>query len=374
MHMKKIDSLTSLRFFAAACIVLGHGASRFHYSFSLFDLRHGVTFFFVLSGFILCYTYANVDWKQNYRDFFAARIARLYPASLVTSVAAVLVLAPIANAEDVVRLLVNSLLLQAWIPVGSWHYAFNAVTWSISTEMFFYVVFPLALAFLRRTQVFLVCLLIPAATMILLASALDLSSTEGGPKATAWGLIYVNPVSRVTEFLSGMLAYKFSRRVLNSSGKWSTAKGTLIELGAVALLLSCMVLATYAGGHLLKELAPRFGIYVQVISPFPFMALFILVMSQEKGLLSKWLSCRFLVYLGEVSFSLYLVHQLVVRWMFAKYQVLVSANLVPAYFFYWGFSLILAMMLFHLVEKPLRQPLRKLLRGDSAVARPIVYP
>jgi peptidoglycan/LPS O-acetylase OafA/YrhL len=78
--MKKIDSLTSLRFFAAACIVLGHGASRFHYRFDLFDLRHGVTFFFVLSGFILSYTYANFDWKNNYRDFFAARIARLYPA------------------------------------------------------------------------------------------------------------------------------------------------------------------------------------------------------------------------------------------------------------------------------------------------------
>jgi peptidoglycan/LPS O-acetylase OafA/YrhL len=282
----------------------------------------------------------------------------------VTTVSAVILLAPISNADDAVRLLANSLLLQAWIPMGSWHYSFNAVTWSISTEMFFYAVFPLALILLRRTSAFVACMLVPAAAMILLASALDLSPVEGGPKATAWGLIYVNPVARVTEFLCGMLAYKLARRLSNAARVWSIAKGTVVELGTFALLLCFMALATYAGIYLLKDVAPRLAIYVQVIAPFPFMAAFIMVMSLEKGLFSKWLSHRFLIYLGEVSFSLYLVHQLVVRWMFIKYDGLIASHWALAYIFYWACSLALAMLLYHLVEKPLRLPIRKLLRGE----------
>ena len=67
----QIDSLTSLRFFAAAMIVVGHGGSSsyFSYSVNFLDLRNAVSFFFVLSGFILSHAYSNFDFDKDKRSF-----------------------------------------------------------------------------------------------------------------------------------------------------------------------------------------------------------------------------------------------------------------------------------------------------------------
>ena len=124
-----------------------------------------------------------------------------------------------------------------------------------------------------------------------------------------------------------------------------------------------MIVGTYIGKHTLNETAPQLSVWVQVISPFPFIALFIAIMRQEKGGVSRALSWTALVYLGEISFSLYLTHQIVVRWMFLHYETKIHEYPVLGYISYWLISLLLATILFHLVEKPLRAPLRKLMRG-----------
>ena len=82
MRMKKLDPLTSLRFFAAAMIVIGH-SHRLIGSLNLantFSLAQGVSFFFVLSGFILAYNYPSLPTKSDVLHFFKARIARIWPA------------------------------------------------------------------------------------------------------------------------------------------------------------------------------------------------------------------------------------------------------------------------------------------------------
>src|SRR5580765_5922555 len=79
---KKLEVLTSLRFFAAALIVVQHSRG----SFGLpeqwgepFMFDQGVAFFFVLSGFILTYVYPSLDTFGR-RRFVLARIARVWPA------------------------------------------------------------------------------------------------------------------------------------------------------------------------------------------------------------------------------------------------------------------------------------------------------
>jgi peptidoglycan/LPS O-acetylase OafA/YrhL len=85
--MKQIKCLTSLRFFAAAMIVVFHSVNAFRVWDNAkipFPLGQGVSFFFVLSGFILTYVYPSVGGGRGIRDFYVARIARIWPAHFVT--------------------------------------------------------------------------------------------------------------------------------------------------------------------------------------------------------------------------------------------------------------------------------------------------
>jgi peptidoglycan/LPS O-acetylase OafA/YrhL len=77
-----LRGLTSLRFFAAAMIVVGHGAGEFGFQLdadALFALNTGVSFFFVLSGFILYYNYPVLPDRAAVSRFYLARFARIWP-------------------------------------------------------------------------------------------------------------------------------------------------------------------------------------------------------------------------------------------------------------------------------------------------------
>ena len=141
----RLDTLTSLRFFAAAAIVIGHAHSSFG-SAGLaisFPLDQGVSFFFVLSGFILAYTYPNLREVSSVRHFWIARFARIWPAHLATLLLVTIVAPNMPPVEHRLSItLANILLLQSWLPFRDSILSYNGVAWSISTEFFFYLCFP----------------------------------------------------------------------------------------------------------------------------------------------------------------------------------------------------------------------------------------
>ena len=137
--MPRIDSLTSLRFFAAALVMAGH-AGNAPWSptgpVTLLEPRNGVTFFYVLSGFILAYAYGAMDPRRGARDFLVARVARIWPMHLAMLLVAAFVFTPPALAGgqplEILKFVANALLLQAWVPSQDWYYSYNAVSWSLS--------------------------------------------------------------------------------------------------------------------------------------------------------------------------------------------------------------------------------------------------
>jgi peptidoglycan/LPS O-acetylase OafA/YrhL len=140
----KLDALTSLRFFAAAMIVLGH-SHRLFGSFgaaTTFSLAQGVSFFFVLSGFILAYNYPVLKTPVQIAGFFKARFARIWPAHLA-AIALLFILTGDFNIggltqdQAVFTALANLFLIQSFVPLRDVFLTFNGVAWSISTEMFF---------------------------------------------------------------------------------------------------------------------------------------------------------------------------------------------------------------------------------------------
>ena len=140
-----IPSLTSLRFFAAFSIFIVHARNHnlLPDSFlSSFDLSQAVSFFFVLSGFVI--TYAYLGRRYSILQFYRLRFARVWPAFLFSTIFAIVLVPrslylPASQSLSATILFgfLNLIGLQAWFPIPSVFFSFNAVCWSISVESFF---------------------------------------------------------------------------------------------------------------------------------------------------------------------------------------------------------------------------------------------
>src|ERR1700745_1382279 len=126
-RLPRLEALTSIRFAAAAIIVIHHTPGFFALSWPLWGRVQwdaGVTFFFVLSGFIMMYTYAGSLQAIGARAFWVRRIARIWPAHVI-ALLLILILLPQAQwttseSPTAVSFVANLFLLQAWIPM--WDY------------------------------------------------------------------------------------------------------------------------------------------------------------------------------------------------------------------------------------------------------------
>lgn len=138
---RKLNALTSLRFFAAAIIVLYHSQGNFgiaENAWPAFNLSQGVSFFFILSGFILTYVYPSLKHIGT-RRFWLARVARIWPAHVAAFIL-LFALLPVSlrsaaagpTAYNFPVAVLNLLLVHAWIPIQSNIVSFNSVTWSLS--------------------------------------------------------------------------------------------------------------------------------------------------------------------------------------------------------------------------------------------------
>jgi len=312
----RLDQLTSLRFFAALAVVASHlwplaeypnalqGVARtlFHEGYA------GVSFFFMLSGFILAHTYQAklISGAVSRGKYLALRLARIVPLHWLVS----LPLAGFALWEsgwgEVPKVAVNLALLQAWVPNPDWYFTVNEPSWSLSDEAFFYACFA-GLAFwpLRRLGWFAAGLLALNVGVVAwrLSSGHGAVIVEDRNTLTHW-LTYIDPVARLLDFVVGMLVYRLPRH------GWTGVRASGVEVGAVALLIAAMVAYPLAGvpDALRMQLA-----YL------PLMALVIWAFGQGGGALSDGLAgSKLLVLLGDASFALYLVHLPIVHgaiWM-----------------------------------------------------------
>ena len=336
---KRLDALTSLRWFAAFAVLLRHiwgRTSLVPHDFAEHFLRQGVvgvSFFFILSGFVLTWSHVANDTP---RSFYGRRIARIYPAYAVAALGtAVFVLSK--HLHIGFRDVFTFTLLQAWIPDGKYHFALNSVSWSLSVELFFYVAFPFLLPRLTRLPLNTRRLLMAACVVIPLLIAVGLRPHEG---ETSYWFMYVFPPVRMLEFVAGILLALEVR-----DGTWPRVGVT----PAVAIALAGYVAAGFVPEPLMWT----------ATALLPFVILIGAVAQSDLDRPIRVLHLRALVWLGEASYAFYLVH-LTVLAVLLDHVSSKTAGLLAL-----PVGLVAAALLHELVETPAERRLRPRLSGTA---------
>jgi peptidoglycan/LPS O-acetylase OafA/YrhL len=356
----KLNALTSLRFFAALGVFLHHfhfyehtTSPQLHAVYrAFFEGFAGVTFFYVLSGFIISYSYHAQAAKRPYStgEFLFNRFARLYPVHLLTLGIAIAAYVGLSNLSliDGKTLAVNTLLMQAYIPDALYYFSFNGVAWSISAELFFYLAFIFLLVKLRTRT-----LAVIAVAMAVLIGYLINSPVQYSPIYN-W-IFYINPGFRVIDFIVGMLVF---RLFITGRFRVEPSQGTAAEIGSLALL----AVFGYVGLNGVSMLW-RFDLFY--VLP---MALVVWVFAQGHGAISRLISNRLFVTLGEASFSLYMIHQIVIA--LAQRNMPVDINQPNQVYWFIGSTVLIgitcSVAMYFYFEKPINDGLRRIWKAAAA--------
>lgn len=365
--MQKLDALTSLRFFAALAIVVHHSKAAFDATAwinSPIPLDYGVSFFFVLSGFILTYSHPESPTRQHIWSFYVARFARIWPLHLATFLLCLILIPERARLtpDSAGTMIANLTLVQAWIPMAGFFFSYNAVSWSISAEAFFYLCFPMLRKNLSTTWFWKLPLVFALGAGILyLAVVLGVPTYDPGApfQVSSTGMSYISPFVRVFEFFLGMITAVAFGRYGGSIRLWPIA-WTVLEVGALYLiplsLTQSLQLSAALGAH--DSRTNPVAEYLGHAGGAPAFVVIIFVMAVGKGYVSRLLRWRILVVLGEASFALYLVHQIFIGWYFMNIPSLTGISNNVLCFAYWVASLVAALLLWRFVETPLRGKIR----------------
>lgn len=374
----KLAPLTSLRFLAAMLVVVQHGYGEFETLRTIFigfPVNGGVSFFFVLSGFILAYAHPRLPSLSSAVDFWVKRFARIWPvhiAALIVLVISIGVGAPGGSFVTPAALASNLLLQQAWFNDTRYVFSFNSVAWSISVEAFFYAMFPLLIYRIEQTWPIKLALCAVIVVLVCLfyqdQFAMGLVAETRYP---GWVLIQFNPPARLLEFMAGMTAYVLWRKYLQGVSM-SRSTWTAIEVGVIAAVVIVWMQSRTVPVHLFGDFSNNW--FRQAGAFIIPTTMIIVLMATSRGAFSLFLSWRPLVFLGEISFSLYMIHQIVLRWHQANRSIFAGYSSDAILMWYLASSLVAAILLWAIVENPCRRAILSAYRMAITVKTPQVTP
>jgi peptidoglycan/LPS O-acetylase OafA/YrhL len=361
--MPRFNNLTAARFVAAILVYMHHSKEEYG-TISIEFIKNfiangyiGVSFFFILSGFVLASSNLKKMEKFTIRgtlSFYWKRISRIVPLWLFVSLPFV-VEGLVKDTPGIWQFVTFS---QAWSSDMAVAFGFLAVAWTLSVEMFFYAVFPLIAAGLRWTKgvtpgpvLVIVGLAIPAAGFLYFWVHSAQAALLPWQTNSSHYWLYRYPPMRFGEFLTGIGIY-----LCISRGAIRLSRGGTYLLGAACLaglILSMGLIST--GG-------PWFVFPVVV-----FLAGIVFLLAHIE-ILGIGVKARFPILLGEASFAFYLIHQ----WYF-------KGLVMPALVSHGGLAvaqvvtLVMAVCtsigLFIALETPCRTGLLRLLRVRSSIPK-----
>jgi len=295
-----IRPLTALRFYAAFLVFSIHasmlpGLQWLGHVGSDLQGKIGVSVFFVLSGFIMTYVYYGEDRYEPSRvsggRFIIARLTRIYPLHILTMLISLpLGLNSPTAPVDPAALPYHLLLLQEFSPFGYLGDAPNKVSWTLSCEMFFYLMTPLVFTLMIRTKKFkawtvgILFLIVSAATVLFMFYP-DIHEERA--------------MFRWSDYLLGILAFLFFQKAQLNIRPWMK---WLMPLG---ILWFCFMM--YGEYHWWDELPTTLML-------LPGSVAIVLGTGFLRNTKSWFLASDRMVFLGEASFAFYMVHEFILRY------------------------------------------------------------
>jgi len=362
-----LPALTSLRFFAAGMIFVFHLREYAPSPLAVAigpAMYHGVSFFFVLSGFVLTHVYAGRGVAL--RRFYLARLARIAPLHLATLLLLLAVIPlPYAIGQRLdfgaaaLSLALKITMLDAWVPTRAVLQSWNNVSWSISAEMAFYAAFPFLLAaILRRPLLTLAVVAAVSLSVFALGAALLPVTDPGRDVPSLFHLGSCFPLARGFEFVLGMATCLAWKRWVQPArlplAAWTAIEAAALTSAALWLALCVPPLVNAATGAAF--------VWLRACGSCIVFAALIAALAAGQGGIGRALSLRPLVALGEASFAFYMVHMIVMRSL--RFHFGSGPGIVSAL----ALSLAAAFLLHHAVEIPMR---RRLLAWDGRRRGPV---
>jgi peptidoglycan/LPS O-acetylase OafA/YrhL len=329
---RDLPALTGLRFFLALWVILHHltgpgqelGTTLASLLPSpLFTLVRGgyqaVTTFFVLSGFVLARSYWTGAWSRaGLAKYYKGRVARIYPVYLVSLLVMTKFILEDRTPGKWGYLAAHVTLIQGWL--GPIPVQWNTPAWSLSCEMFFYVVFPLLGAFMVRRARW------PwIAAMAAVACVLTRVMWAAGVSDA------IKPLVHLSDFLMGIVA-ACAFELVNGKvrGLWLYVPGFL----GAALAIVC---EKWLPVDLNSVLRPMNGL---------------LLVGLAVG--CRALSGRVLVFLGKASYAMYILHVPIMWWYLRE-----SHSFSPV--LYVGMVIAASAVVYALLEEPANRVLRRVM-------------
>ncbi|KQX79041.1 acyltransferase [Streptomyces clavifer] len=347
----RLPSLTGLRFWAALVVVCYHLSRQAGKLPWISDLtwygRSGVTFFFVLSGFVLAWTYDGKSVPAV--TFFWRRFARIWPLLTVSVIASVAVWRAMGTDVSLRGVAATLGLVNAWTPVRHYRVGGNPAAWSLSNEAWFYLLFPLLLMLplLRSARGRTWCAIALCAVPVAIWTSGALFDDSA---LRLWTLDYFPP-TRTLQFVLGVVAGLAVKR------GWRPPVGlpvaiALVVAGHIALIPWSRAVpdsfwySPYSASHLLS--APVFALLVAAAATVD-------LGGRRTGLDAPWM-----IRLGHWSFAWYLFHEIVIRALLRHLGRPESqAEILRFWLLTMAISLVVAAMAYQWVERPLERLLRR---------------
>ncbi|MEN3748093.1 acyltransferase [Sphingomonas sp. HF-S3] len=340
----EFDALTGLRGLAAIAVVFAHaenaaGVERWMPGQPFVDL------FFALSGFVISYVYLRSD-RIDWQAYSVARFARIYPLHIATAaaMAGAGVLFATMQGEPMpayysLAQVAREITLTMAMPLAGSEWIMNGPAWSISVEWWVYfLIFP-PLALIHRRIGFASSALCFALLALILVVA-----------------IYALPADH--QVTRGWIA--FSRAAIGFIGGWvayrAFARGW-VPSGRTANLLA---IATLIGLFAAPALVDDHAFFLILVYPFLIWAL-----AGTNSTAAKLCAARPVMWLGTLSYSIYLIHPLVLKLLLAADKLIMPIEGRLAWVSLTvGVTLVAGMVSYRYLELPAREKLRSIRLPD----------
>ncbi|MDO8947595.1 MAG: acyltransferase [Desulfocapsaceae bacterium] len=348
----RIEALTFLRFVAAIIVVFFHFGKKTELaSYAQQFILSGpmmVTFFFVLSGFVLMVAHYNKN-KETLRNYYMARIARIVPVYMLGLFLSFYLYFN-QGGNDVISLLLSITFLQSWFPPYS--LSLNGPAWSLSVEAFFYLAFPFILFAVKKSCISckkftILSLVFYLFSQAILSNLLNVKFYNGFP-SISHDLIYYFPLSHSCSFVlgvSGGYIYAKHTQFFNKTG----------FLPIIVLILTFFVTCLTLQNS--RALSGIVGFPLAYGSSFYSLLFILLILSvaYSKSIITSFMSMPFLVLLGESSYALYILQKPLYT-IYHKYIARHFELSLDGHFYFFIFLHILtSIWVFYLIERPCKK-------------------